>query len=345
MRQFASLLVVVVASAASLRAQASARLTGVWQATVGVTYAPWTLVLEQRGDSLFGNVRQNGGLRGPSDIREGRVDRTRVTFNAPSPSGGRNITFIGTLQGDSISFTRTVTVAAGGQRSGTGLFGGAGGADHFVMHRADSATAAKALATSAPAPPAGRGGVTPTRQPLPPRNPEWVHYRGFALNVRNLAGKANRDAVLASVQDQLMLADTVGLDSAKASFLRAIPIVILAATGGSARYADSVVLAPAMLYAKEKPVLLHELMHAYHGLRLPDGFRNSTIEALFDQARTSGRFPVGSYMLSNRSEYFAMMTSVYLHGSAARDPFTRDSIRLKQPDMYAWLTREFGPRR
>jgi hypothetical protein len=49
-------------------------------------------------------------------------------------------------------------------------------------------------------------------------------------------------------------------------------------------------------------------------------------------------------MLSNVVEYFAMMASVYLHGSAARDPFIRQAIQEKQPDCYQWLVREFGPR-
>jgi hypothetical protein len=48
-------------------------------------------------------------------------------------------------------------------------------------------------------------------------------------------------------------------------------------------------------------------------------------------------------MLSNVKEYFAMMASAYLHGEEARDPFTREAVRTKQPDMYAWLVKEFGP--
>ncbi len=97
-------------------------------------------------------------------------------------------------------------------------------------------------------------------------------------------------------------------------------------------------------YSPEKPVILHELMHAYHDRKVPNGFGNTDIQNLFQQARTSGQFPANSYMLSNVVEYFAMMASVYLHGSAARDPFTRQAIQEKQPDCYQWLAREFGPR-
>ena len=183
------------------------------------------------------------------------------------------------------------------------------------------------------------------RQAPSSSRPEWVRYRGFSIDVRNLAGKAYRDTVLASVRAQLSLVAAVRLDSAKAKFLRSIPIVILAETEGRPRYTDSSVFVAAQVLDKERPILLHELMHAYHGLRLRDGFDNASVMSMYEQARASGKFPAGSYMLSNRGEYFAMMSSVFLHGSAARDPFARDSIRLKQPDMYAWLVREFGPRR
>ena len=169
----------VLLATVSVGAQTPTRLTGVWQATVGVDYPPWTIVLEQRGDSLFGNVQQNGGLRGPSDIREGHVDRGRITFSALSPTGGRTIRFIGTLQGDSITFMRTVTVAADGVRIGTGLFG-AGGAERFVMHRADSAAAAAPLGAAAP-PPAVQ---TPLAVVTPPAGATPAAARGLASPVR-----------------------------------------------------------------------------------------------------------------------------------------------------------------
>ncbi len=39
-----------------------------------------------------------------------------------------------------------------------------------------------------------------------------------------------------------------------------------------------------------------------------------------------------------------MMASVFLHGSAMRESFGRDSIRVKQPAIYDWLVKEFGSR-
>ncbi len=66
--------------------------------------------------------------------------------------------------------------------------------------------------------------------------------------------------------------------------------------------------------------------------------------AFYNRAKSPGLYPAGSYMLANGGEYFAMTASVFLHGSAARDPFTRQNLKDKQPLYYNWLEREFGRR-
>ena len=77
----------------------------------------------------------------------------------------------------------------------------------------------------------------------------------------------------------------------------------------------------------ENPVLLHELLHAYHQQRLPDGLKNPRIIAFFEAASLSGKFPPQAYMLTNPAEFFAMCASVVLWGHAARLPFTRAHVR------------------
>ena len=100
-----------------------------------------------------------------------------------------------------------------------------------------------------------------------------------------------------------------------------------------------------MIYPYANPILLHELLHAYHRLRLPGGFQNQDILTFYQRARdTPGLFPAHSYMLSNVNEYFAMTASVFLHGSAARDPSTRANLKTKQPVYYQWLEKVFGAR-
>lgn len=92
----------------------------------------------------------------------------------------------------------------------------------------------------------------------------------------------------------------------------------------------------------ENPVLLHELLHRYHLLRLPDGFRNIRVLRFYAEAQANGRFPPDAYMLTNPVEFFAMTASVVLWGTAARPPFLRATVREKLPDLYRWIVAEFG---
>jgi hypothetical protein len=75
---------------------------------------------------------------------------------------------------------------------------------------------------------------------------------------------------------------------------------------------------------------------------LPDGKRNPDILAFYERAREGGFYPAGAYVLKNPSEYFAMTASAYLHGRLAREPFTREELRQKQPVYFGYLNRLFG---
>lgn len=91
---------------------------------------------------------------------------------------------------------------------------------------------------------------------------------------------------------------------------------------------------------------LHGLryLHAHHDQKLPLGFRNADILELYRRAAAYRMYPPDSYMMKSPSEYFAMTASVYLHRSAAREPYTRESLVRKQPVYARWLSQEFGVR-
>jgi hypothetical protein len=80
--------------------------TGTWLAT-DVPYAPWTVQLKQDGAKLTGSMEQNGALRGPVEIYEGKIDGAAISFKAKSPDGARAITFAGTVKGDEIVLNRS----------------------------------------------------------------------------------------------------------------------------------------------------------------------------------------------------------------------------------------------
>ncbi|WP_204349731.1 hypothetical protein, partial [Klebsiella pneumoniae] len=64
----------------------------------------------------------------------------------------------------------------------------------------------------------------------------------------------------------------------------------------------------------ENPVLLHELIHRWQLLRMPGGQQNSDVQRFYREAKASGLWPAGAYMLTNPFEFFAMTASVVLHG-------------------------------
>lgn len=175
---------------------------------------------------------------------------------------------------------------------------------------------------------------------------QTVVHRGFTIDVTEVTSAADYVSVITAMKGQLDLVANVKMPAASQAFFRTVPIVMQAITGRP-RYGAGRVVIPLRSeapYASDRPIVLHELCHAYHDMKLADGFNNPTILGLYEQAKQSGKFPGDSYMLSTTPEYFAMMTSVFLHGSAARDPFVRDSIRVKQPAMFDWLVKEFGRR-
>jgi hypothetical protein len=98
------------------------------------------------------------------------------------------------------------------------------------------------------------------------------------------------------------------------------------------------------VYPAERPILLHEYLHAFHHQVLPQGFQNADVLKFFRRAAARSMYPPDSYLMKNPKEYFAMTASVYLHGSAAREPFTRENLVRKQPRYAKWLSKVFGAR-
>lgn len=129
-------------------ATARAQITGTWEARE-VAFAPWTFRLHADGASLTGTVSQGGanaagittGLTGETEIRGGKVDGNRISFQCTAPGGGRIITFAGVVDGETIAFDRSVEVQPGGDRGMNGIYG-ADGAAHFIAKRIAAPAAA-----------------------------------------------------------------------------------------------------------------------------------------------------------------------------------------------------------
>lgn len=169
-------------------------------------------------------------------------------------------------------------------------------------------------------------------------------YRDWRMDGSGLR-QAPPDAVVRSLQAQCDIVDSLQGRIAPDiyAFFRALPLTLVAESfGGSGDYVfgshrlDMV----AHVDPPANPVLLHEMLHAFHDQRL--GRANPRLRELYGKTQASRAFPAEAYMLKNPAEFFAMCGSVALWGRAARPPFTRDALRAKAPEVYAWIAETFA---
>lgn len=172
-------------------------------------------------------------------------------------------------------------------------------------------------------------------------------YHGFRIDLAEAQGASDARSALAEVEHQIDIVDRSGVSPSMLQNFRAVPIRVSASVGGGGSHyrGGSEVTLGSLQQNDDRPVLLHEYMHVLEYRSFPGGFHNATVGRFYEEARARGLYPPGSYMMSNPAEFFAVTASCYLNGTVARDPYTRDAIRERQPDYYAYLSRVFGPRR
>ena len=92
----------------------------------------------------------------------------------------------------------------------------------------------------------------------------------------------------------------------------------------------------------QQPVMLHELLHAYHANIMPQGFKNPGVLLHYNLAKSGNIYPPETYLMSNEREFFAVTASVFLYGKAEGEPGTRENFKKSQPDYYQYLVWLFG---
>jgi hypothetical protein len=169
-------------------------------------------------------------------------------------------------------------------------------------------------------------------------------YRGFSADISDLRDASNRDAVLSSLQHQLDIAADCGALPAIIDFFRSQRITLKASAGDSGKFNSNNpgVTINAAVQPAERPIVLHELLHAYHFRALPGGFANPDILRFYQVALDNNLYKAGAYVTKNVQEYFAVTASLYLWGNVDRPPFNRDNLKARQPDYYVWLGQLFG---
>lgn len=157
-------------------------------------------------------------------------------------------------------------------------------------------------------------------------------------------GGPQTPAVAASLAAQIAMVKSLHVKPEVAAFFANQIITVDLADNTATRAGPGGVFFERKPMPPENPVLLHELLHRYHLLRLPRGFRNPQVIAWYDEARAQADFPAQAYLYKNPIEFFAMVTSVALWGRAARPPYDRATVRRDYSGIYAWIVQEFGLR-
>jgi hypothetical protein len=168
--------------------------------------------------------------------------------------------------------------------------------------------------------------------------PLIFEYHGWHVDLTKAKGRESDQKMIDAVKRQLEIVEHVSLKPQVLEFTRTIKIWADPAaknqSPGHYAHAAGVDLRVRKL-DPNKPIILHELLHAYHDQVLPSGFGNPEIRTFYERGKKL--WPEKSYMLKNAREYFAVTASVYLFGDIKRPPYSRAQIREKQPLYYKWL--------
>ena len=170
-------------------------------------------------------------------------------------------------------------------------------------------------------------------------------YRGFAVDTSAATGVPDVRALEASLKHQIDIVADSGVSPAIMSFFKSQQIVVKPGQGdGGGHFSANSkgVTVDATVQAPEKPVILHELLHAYHFRVLPGALQNPDLLRFYNNAKEGEFYPPDSYVLKNVQEFFAVTASLYLWGNVDRPPHDRATLREKQPVYYKWLGQLFG---
>jgi hypothetical protein len=173
-------------------------------------------------------------------------------------------------------------------------------------------------------------------------DPLIFDYHGWHVDLTNAKGAEPDRKMVGAVKRQLDIVEHVNLKPQVLQFMRTIKIWANPANAkfGPGHYGHSTGIdLRVKRLDPHKPIILHELLHAYNDQVLPGGFRNPEIMKFFQRGKKD--WPAGSYMLSNNREFFAVTASVYLFGDIVRPPYSRAQLRAKQPVYYKWLAKLF----
>jgi hypothetical protein len=178
-----------------------------------------------------------------------------------------------------------------------------------------------------------------------PSAPIW-EYRGFRCDVSEIERTELADEVNAAVREQVDIVCGVGLPPRILGFFRTVPLKVVGSrqsNPGQLVESKMVEMSLSIVAHHHRPVLLHELLHAFHAKELKGGVRNEEIRTYYQRAKDKEVYAVKSHMMANVQEFFACSATTYLVGFTGQEPFLRDKLRSNQPRFFEHLKNIFGP--
>ena len=180
-----------------------------------------------------------------------------------------------------------------------------------------------------------------------------LNYRGFVVDMTAARNAPNFAAIESSLKHQLDIVADCGAQSTIIDFFRGRRLMLVYGLQGQrGRFIpnhgidiEAAVLPP------QQPIILNELLQAYHFLVLPGGFENPDVMTFYNRAIEYHFYPaievhdgvrVPTFLLTDVRTFFAVTASAFLAGSVDREPYSRQRLKMLQPVYYEWLQRQFG---
>jgi len=173
-------------------------------------------------------------------------------------------------------------------------------------------------------------------------------YNGFKIDESR--GSLSPEA-RASLFKQIDIIDSAALPPAVLDAMQHTPIIVAPGLRGNpgifaVRDGVASVFVQPIEFPSDKPILLHEFLHAYHfrviHLDRPE------IEEEFQLVKHSNLFPARfqtSHFLENAKEFFAVTGTLYLFGNIQQPPFDCTALSRLRPQYLKFLDSQFGPPR
>ncbi len=173
-----------------------------------------------------------------------------------------------------------------------------------------------------------------------------LDLHGFRIDA-SLATDRQLEVILPALVKQLEIVDSVSLPERVTKFFRTVPIVLNPASNAEYTQVNGkwvVSIRTDSPLPENKPMVLHELLHALHHQVLKQP--TPEIAGAYAEALRKRIYPAEyaqAHFLENGKEYFAVIGSLFLFGPIQQPPFNCAITMREQPEFVAYLNRVLGP--